>query len=487
MAGSGTRRPAVRAPGSPYAKTRTVEEDRSLPTTMPVSVDEEALPRPRLSELMEQCGEEDVAAAPVPAQAKLLSLASSAKSRFRGLVDFVTLPRASPSGPAEIHAAETSVKERAPQTPTTDGESAAGISSHCRCGLSWMAWASLIVFMVQFALAGLLVRYTKSFVENEYSSEAAVLFQEVIFKLPISLMIYSCECGGPVRMVRALLADMCTFPIEWLKMTFPAAVYTLQMNMLYIGFENLPAAAGSVTYQSKIIFTALCTVVIMQRRLSVNRWLAIFILFVGVICVQDFSATKPSGKSGQSQVLGTCAFLLAALCSAFASVYFEKMLKTGRKPSLWLRNIQLSLFGAIAAASGVALKVLTQPESQLATKGLLHGIDALVWFSFFWQGGGGLIIALTIKYADNIIRCFAQTGSILIIAIVSHFILDEAVTVQFCMGGLLVTVAIFIYSVKAEHPRDICYPRTKLLPAPAPVLYYKDPRAVEAAIFGYHL
>ena len=31
---------------------------------------------------------------------------------------------------------------------------------------------------------------------------------------------------------------------------------------------------------------------------------------------------------------------LAAVCTAFASVYFEKMLKGASKPSLWLRNIQ---------------------------------------------------------------------------------------------------------------------------------------------------
>ena len=280
--------------------------------------------------------------------------------------------------------------------------------------------------------------------------------QELVFKLPISLVFYICECGGPRRMLRALRADLRNFPTEWLKMAFPATAYTLQMNLLYIGFENLPATAGSVTYQTKVIFTALCTVLIMKRSLSCNQWLAIFTLFVGVVCVQDFSATKTSGKPGQNQILGVCSFLLAALLSALASVYFEKMLKTDRKPSLWLRNIQLAFIGAIIAACVVAFKLRMQTEPHLASGDLMYGIDALVWFSLFWQGGGGLIVALTIKYADNIIRGFAQTGSILIIAVLSHVFLDEDVTAQFCVGGILVTGAILLYSVKTKDPRDLC-------------------------------
>ena len=40
------------------------------------------------------------------------------------------------------------------------------------------------------------------------------------------------------------------------------------------------------------------------------------------------------------------------MCSAFASVYFEKLLKADRKPSLWLRNIQLAVYGSVVAMVG---------------------------------------------------------------------------------------------------------------------------------------
>ena len=118
------------------------------------------------------------------------------------------------------------------------------------------------------------------------------------------------------------------------------------------------------------------------------------------------------------------ALLVAAMCSAFASVYFEMMIKSDRKPSLWLRNIQLALYGSIVAAAGLVIR----QDPAAATDGLFYGFNGLVWFSIVWQAGGGLVVALTIKHADNVLRCFAQAGAIILIAVISFFYLEFIIT-----------------------------------------------------------
>lgn len=50
--------------------------------------------------------------------------------------------------------------------------------------------------------------------------------------------------------------------------------------------------------------------------------------------------TDSAAAADGAWVLGMGAMLTAALCTSFASVYFERMLKGERQPSLWLRNIQ---------------------------------------------------------------------------------------------------------------------------------------------------
>ena len=340
-----------------------------------------------------------------------------------------------------------------PATAATPAAQATLPSAPAAAPLGWKAWLSLVVFVVQNACGTMLVRYTKTFAVQEYNSEAAVLMQELAVKLPLSLCLFAIECGGPWSMAKALAHDLYTHRMEWVKMTVPAIIYTVQMALLYVGLENVSAAIGQVTYQTKILFTALCSVLLLKRQLSPNQWLALLILMIGVVCVQDLTGSKKQlGKSGQQPILGLAAFLVAALCSAFASVYLEKMLKSGRAPSLWLRNIQLAVHGTWVAACIIRFR----RDPRIATDGLFYGMNGLIWFSIFWQASGGLIVALTIKYAGNLLRCFAQAGAIILVAVTSHSMFGFAIGPLFGVGSVLVMAAIFLYGEQAKTPRELC-------------------------------
>ena len=148
-------------------------------------------------------------------------------------------------------------------------------------GLSWKAWAALGVFVVQNGLAGIFIRYSKLHATVAYDSSVAVLMQEVAVKLPVSLLLFAVECGGPIAAVRALRVDIAERSIEWLQastprhrrnaaracgprgacermaershvcapcaqLAVPALLYTLQNNMLYVGFTHVEVAVGQV-------------------------------------------------------------------------------------------------------------------------------------------------------------------------------------------------------------------------------------------------
>lgn len=48
----------------------------------------------------------------------------------------------------------------------------------------------------------------------------------------------------------------------------------------------MPHSSLQVTYQSKIFFTALCSVWMLGKKLGKAQWCALVLLAVGVICVQ---------------------------------------------------------------------------------------------------------------------------------------------------------------------------------------------------------
>lgn len=57
------------------------------------------------------------------------------------------------------------------------------------------------------------------------------------------------------------------------------------------------------------------------------------------------AAAVSSSSSGLDYVTGMVACSVSGLSSAYAGVYFEKFVKGRHAASLWVRNIQLGMFG----------------------------------------------------------------------------------------------------------------------------------------------
>ena len=136
-------------------------------------------------------------------------------------------------------------------------------------GVGWKGWAALATFSIQNGAAVLIMRASKLYAPP-YSSQVAVLLQEAAVKLPISIVLYAVECNGLTAALRSIMEDLKERPVEWLQLSVPAVLYTIQNTMLYVGLANVEAAIGQVTYQSKILWTALFSV----RLVALTRALA---------------------------------------------------------------------------------------------------------------------------------------------------------------------------------------------------------------------
>lgn len=133
--------------------------------------------------------------------------------------------------------------------------------------------------------------------------------------------------------------------------------------------------------------------------------------------------------------------LMACVLSGLAGVYFEKVLKT-KGGSLWLRNIQLSLFSLPFALLAVFLK----DGKGVAEKGFFVGYDWVVITAIACQSAGGLVVAVVVKYADNILKGFATSISIFISAFISIYLFQSTIGF-FMVGTALVLVATYMYSL----------------------------------------
>ncbi|XP_034018380.1 CMP-sialic acid transporter [Thalassophryne amazonica] len=289
------------------------------------------------------------------------------------------------------------------------------------------------------------LRYTRTISSGEmYFATTAVCISEVI-KLLLSLGMLAKEMASPSWLKKAIVEHIFCSPKELLKLSIPSIVYAFQNNMAFIALSNLDAAVYQVTYQLKIPCTALCTVFMLNRSLSRLQWFSVFMLCGGVILVQWNPAQATKVQIEQNPFLGFAAIAVAVLCSGFAGVYFEKVLKSS-DTSLWVRNIQMYLSGILATLLGV---YLTDGDKVLE-KGFFFGYTPWVFFVVFLASVGGLYTSVVVKYTDNIMKGFSAAAAIVLSTVASVLLFGLQITATFASGAMLVCVSIYLYGLPKQ-------------------------------------
>ena len=68
------------------------------------------------------------------------------------------------------------------------------------------------------------------------------------------------------------------------------------------------------------------------------------------------------------------------------------------------------------------------------------------------QSLGGILVAVVVKYADNILKGFATSAAIVISCVVSVYLFDVVLSLQFIIGTVLVLLSIFLYARFVPQP-----------------------------------
>lgn len=299
---------------------------------------------------------------------------------------------------------------------------------------------SLVLLVFQNVTSILLLRYVRTTPGPRFLMSTLV-FNSEIQKTIITIIYLIFEERSIIGAMKTIYEKIIRNRMDTLKMTVPAFLYTAQNLLLLTAISNLDAATFQVTAQLKILTTALCTVLMLPRQLNLVQWLALFLLFLGVSLVQVENMTSTTPKQDVNAVVGLLSVIGACTLSGLGGVYFEKILKTS-DVSIWIRNVQLGFFGMIFS---YAAMYMSEGE-EVRAKGILFGYTNAVWLAVVVQSAGGILVAIVIKYADNIMKGFATSLAIIFACIVSIILFDFQLTLLFTIGAMLVICSIFIYS-----------------------------------------
>lgn len=187
------------------------------------------------------------------------------------------------------------------------------------------------------------------------------------------------------------------------------------------------------------------------KQLSLQQWISLALLCVGVSMTQlsSMGPTRTTAPQQGDAVKGFMAVCVAAVLSGFAGVYFEKILKTS-DTSLWIRNVQMALLGVPAGFMGV---FYSPDNAQIVEHGFFHGYTKMVVFVVVVQALGGLLVAAAVKYADNILKGFATSISMICSLTVSIVLFRFQPTMYFLTGAVS---TLSFYEISPRFTLKIC-------------------------------
>ncbi|CAG8484555.1 22911_t:CDS:2 [Dentiscutata erythropus] len=333
---------------------------------------------------------------------------------------------------------------------------------------------SLIILVIQNASLALMMRYSRIRQipgENMYIASTAVYLAEVVKIIAcLGVLLFQKKSFG--RFWYVVQKEIIGQPKETFILFIPSALYALQNNLLYVALSNLEAATFQVTYQMKILSTAIFSVVLLERKITHFKWFALVLLMIGVTLVQlqTVSPVKSSTKVlsddnfekeptaatvaaqillAQNPLIGLFAVIISCVSSGFAGCYFEKILKR-TETSMWIRNIQLGISGSLFSLIGM----ICYDSYSIWDGGFLQGYDSLTYAVIANQALGGLLVAIVVKYADSILKGFATSLSIIISGIISFYWFDFHPTSQFMIGAVIVIISTYLYG-KPENTSKV--------------------------------
>ncbi len=314
-----------------------------------------------------------------------------------------------------------------------------------------LKYLTLLTLIIQNTASVVLTRVSRmsSGDKEMYSASVAVLMDELIKLIFCLIMIFVAYRKEKKESSFFVFLKVNVFKLEsFLHIAVPAVCFAIQKNLIFIAVSNLDAATFQVAAQGKILTTALFSYLILNNELSRRQVFALFLLLFGV-CLVQFEISQRASKSSNPNddpFIGFLAISGVCISSGFASVYFEWILKKSSSSGnhtqsqwydIWIKNFQLAILTGTPASIPVLLN-----ENDIMNP--FRGFTLLVWFVVLLSSAGGLLVALVIKYADNILKNFAS-------GIVSALFLGFNVTFGFVVGTCFVIFAVY----SSSHPPSI--------------------------------
>ena len=266
----------------------------------------------------------------------------------------------------------------------------------------------------------------------------------------------------------------------------PALLYFASNVTAMHALSHLRSYIFTAIMNSRIVFAALLSMTLLNKRISGEQWRAIIIIFCAatVLCLEDMQVNDDYTVNEES--IGMLIAVGTAVVSAAGGVLVEKLLAAPASSSspttaavagaghmdhrssasllLWEQQGVLSCYSAIFAGLYVALFHL----EDLKAGQLLQGWNSVTVLLTVMQAIQGLVVALTIQKCGIVIRLLLGTISICLCILFEGLFFREPVMFREILSIAMVLVGSNLYftaAAKGHHTNTHAYTHTHTSPS----------------------
>ncbi|KAL7606062.1 UDP-N-acetylglucosamine transporter ROCK1 [Lactuca sativa] len=231
----------------------------------------------------------------------------------------------------------------------------------------------------------------------------------------------------------------------------PAAIYALQNSLLQISYRNLDSLTFSMLNQTKLIFTAFFTYIILRQKQSIQQIGALFILILAAVLLSIGEGSRKSyGSDNRDEIVvyGIVPVLIASVLSGLASALCQWASQV-KKHSSYLMTVEMSIVGSLCLLASIS----KSPDGEaMRQHGFFHGWTPLTLIPVFVNAVGGILVGLVTSYAGGVRKGFVIVSALLVTALL-QFVFDGKPPSMYCLLALpLVMTSISIYQ---KYPYQI--------------------------------
>ena len=329
--------------------------------------------------------------------------------------------------------------EDASAAPTSSSDLSSPVSLH------FLKWSSFIFLILQASGHAIVAKYSRIQPGPHYLASTVVFTCEVIKLVVCIAAHYKLRPRSPDQsFLKLLYLDVFGPDSDWMAMSVTAICYFIQNLLLFVAIQYLDPATYQITSQFKILTTAMFSVLILGTHLPPSKWVCLLLILGGVCLVQlqTQDAKDSKNAAASNSTIGFLAVLARCTLSGFAGIWFEKALKGKKNVSIFLRNIQLSLFSLIP---GFFFAICIMDGRAIIEDGWFQGYTGWTYLAIFFESAGGLIVAMVVKYADSILKVIATTLAFLLSSGAAIYLFDIHLGSYFLVGSAIVMAASQIY------------------------------------------